>query len=138
MFAHISSLLYICSLIDANRIMKQTWTKYIKWLLPVLFILYYSDISLFIHVHIQDGTTIVHSHPFASQSDGFHHHKSLSELQLFHTLSSVSVEDGAVHSLFLQFYATPVACIAEALIYADYLISAKGDLSLRAPPSLFC
>ena len=30
--------------------------KYIKWLLPVLFIAYYSSVSLFTHVHVEmDG-----------------------------------------------------------------------------------
>ena len=27
--------------------------KYIKWLLPVLFIAYYSSVSLFTHVHVE-------------------------------------------------------------------------------------
>ena len=108
-----------------------------KWLLPVLFIAYYSMISLFIHVHIQDGTTIVHSHPFANQSDDFHHHESYAELQLFHTLSSVSVADGAVHALSLHFIAQPLGIIAEALCCPDYIARTTDVTSLRAPPCFF-
>lgn len=52
--------------------------KYIKWLLPVLFIAYYSSVSLFTHVHVEHGTTIVHAHPFKKTADGTcHHHTSL-------------------------------------------------------------
>ena len=59
--------------------------KYIKWLLPVLFIAYYSSVSLFTHVHVEHGTTIVHAHPFKKTADGTcHHHTSLAEIQLFH------------------------------------------------------
>ena len=46
-----------------NKGVRQTMRKYLKWLLPVIFIAYYSCITLFIHVHIEHGTTIVHSHP---------------------------------------------------------------------------
>lgn len=106
-----------------------------KWLLPVLFIAYYSSISLFMHVHIEHGTTIVHSHPFAKTSGGAsHHHASLSEIQLFHVLSTISVEDGAVHPFRLQFYAIQITKIIETPVYPDYLVPVQGKLSLRAPP----
>ena len=79
-----------------------------KWLLPALFIVYYSSISLFMHVHVENGTTIVHSHPFERAADcTYHHHSSLSEIQLFHLLTTVHVQDGAIHSLLLQIYVTP-------------------------------
>lgn len=109
--------------------------KYMKWLLPVIFIAYYSCIALFIHVHIENGTTIVHSHPFGKVKGGAcHHHASLSEIQLFHTLSTISVEDGAVHAYLLDFHVKQIAEIVEIPIYPDYLAPAKGKLSLRAPP----
>lgn len=115
--------------------LKQTINKYMKWLLPVIFIAYYGSISLFIHVHIEHGTTIVHSHPFDTKSDGAcHHHASLSEIQLFHILSTISVEDGAVHALLIDFLSKQIAEIVEYPVYPDYLIPLKGKLSLRAPP----
>lgn len=115
--------------------MKQTMAKYMKWLLLVLFIGYYGSISLFMHVHVEDGTTIVHSHPFRKTADGTcHHHSSLSEVQLFHLLTTVHVQDGAVHPLQLHFYALPNYKIIENPVYPDHLIPVLGKLSLRAPP----
>ena len=61
-------------------------------------------------------------------------HSSLSEIQLFHLLTTVHVEDGAVHPLLLQFYATPNYKIIENPVYPDHLIPVLGKLSLRAPP----
>ena len=79
-----------------------------KWLLPALFIVYYSSISLFMHVHVENGTTIVHSLPFERAADGtYHHHSSLSEIELSHLLTTVHVQDGAILSLLLQIYVTP-------------------------------
>ena len=94
-----------------------------KWLLPALFIVYYSSISLFMHVHVEraaDGT--------------YHHHSSLSEIQLFHLLTTVHVQDGAIHSLLLQIYVTPNYKIIDNPVYPDYLVPVLGKLSLRAPP----
>ena len=109
-----------------------------KWLLPALFIVYYSSISLFMHVHVEDGTTIVHSHPFKKTADGTcHHHSSLSEIQLFHLLTTVHVQDGAICSLLLQFYATPSYKIIENPACLDHLLPVLGKLSLRAPPPFF-
>lgn len=107
----------------------------LKWLLPLLFITYYSGVSLFTHVHIENGTTIVHAHPFKKAADGsWHHHSSLAEIQLFHLLSSLHVADGAIHSLRLQFFATQVADLSESLVLPDYVASVEGMYSLRAPP----
>lgn len=106
-----------------------------KWLLPALFIVYYSSVSLFMHVHVEHGTTIVHSHPFRKAADGtYHRHSSLAEIQLFHLLTTVHVEDGAIHSLLLQFYATPNYKIIENPVFPDHLLPVLGKLFLRAPP----
>lgn len=60
----------ICNFARSQRNMgvREKMVKYLKWLLPVIFIAYYSSITLFIHVHIEHGTTIVHSHPFGAKS----------------------------------------------------------------------
>ena len=111
--------------------------KYIKWLLPVLFIAYYSSVSLFTHVHVEHGTTIVHAHPFKKTADGTcHHHASLAEIQLFHMLSSIHVMDGAIHPLRLQFYSLEVSNLSESPVYPDHVTSVEGLRYLRAPPSL--
>ena len=79
--------------------MKARLQTYLRWILPVIFILYLGEIVSFTHVHIVNGVTIVHSHPSQDQ-DGQHKH-SLQELQLFHSLSTIVVEDG-VKSLFSE------------------------------------
>lgn len=109
--------------------------KYIKWLLPVIFITYYGSISLFMHVHIEHGTTIVHAHPFHKAANGGgHQHASLAEFQLYHHLSSLHVADGAVHTLLLPFYALPIVGIIEQPVCPAYLRPFKGGVLLRAPP----
>ena len=127
----------ICNFARSQRNMgvREKMVKYLKWLLPVIFIAYYSSITLFIHVHIENGTTIVHSHPFGKVKGGVcHHHASLSEIQLFHILTSISVEDGAVHAYQLDFQAKQIAEIVEIPVYPHYLVPVRGKLSLRAPP----
>ena len=118
-----------------NMKMRERVVKYMKWLLPMIFIAYYGSITLFIHVHIENGTTIVHSHPFGKVKGGAnHHHDSLSEIQLFHILTTISVEEGAVHAFHLDFHAKQIGEIVEIPVYPDYLAPVKGKLSLRAPP----
>lgn len=115
--------------------MRQVACTYLKWLLPVVFITYYSCVSLFIHVHIERGTTIVHSHPFGKQDGGAsHRHASWTEVQLFHVLSTLSVEDGAVHELSLHLCVQQIAEIIGQPVYPDYVQPDKGLLFLRAPP----
>lgn len=58
----------------------------------------------------------------------------LSEIQLFHLLTTVHVQDGAIHSLLLQIYVTPNYKIIDNPVYPDYLVPVLGKLSLRAPP----
>ena len=79
--------------------MKARLQTYLRWILPVIFILYLGEIVSFTHVHIVNGVTIVHSHP--SQDQYGQHKHSLQELQLFHSLSTIIVEDGAVAVLSL-------------------------------------
>jgi len=107
------------------------------WLQLVLFMVYYSSITVFIHVHIENGTAIVHAHPYQKTSDGTcHHHSSMEEILLFSTLTTINAADGAVHPLELRFLATYISEIKETPVYPDYLVSIPGKLSLRAPPVL--
>ena len=101
----------------------------------MLFIAYYGSVSLFTHVHVEQGTTIVHAHPFKKTADGTcHQHGSLAEIQLFHILSSIHAADGAIHPLHLRFYATRVHDLSEEPVYPSYVAEAVGRRSLRAPP----
>ena len=106
-----------------------------RYFLPILFVSYLVSLTFFAHVHVVNGVTIVHSHPFKKTADGIcHHHSSLSEIQLFHLLTTVHVQDGAIHSLLLQICVTPNYKIIDNPVYPDYLIPVLGKLSLRAPP----
>ena len=116
--------------------LRETVLKYIRMLLPLLFITYYSSVSLFTHVHIEQGTTIVHAHPFAASTGGAgHQHGSLAEIQLYHVLSTIVAADGAIHPLQLQYQAIQIAELSESLVYPTHLQAIVGQLYLRAPPT---
>lgn len=114
--------------------MKARLQTYLRWILPVIFILYLGEIVSFTHVHIVNGVTIVHAHP-SQDKDGQHKH-SLQELQLFHALSTITVEDGAVTVLslfdfipsFLQEIESQVFGLLRKVCFIPY--------HLRAPPVL--
>ena len=117
-------------------ILRNLLRKYLRFLLPSLFITYYSSVSFFTHVHIEQGTTIVHAHPFDTSKGGAgHQHGSLAEIQLYHQLSTIVAADGAIYPLQLQYKATLVAELSESLVYPTYLQAIAGQLYLRAPPT---
>ncbi len=111
-------------------------TNILKWILPAIFIAYYGAVSFFAHVHVEHGVTIVHSHSFDDTTGGAaHQHNSFSEIQLFHLLSSLSVEDGAVHELQLHHYTCQIASVDEQLVYPNYERPDETLQTLRAPPA---
>ena len=115
--------------------MKQRLRTFFTYFLPVLFVSYYSVITLFMHAHIENGVTIVHSHPFQRQSNGTTHHHSCSEIQLFNALSHINVQDGAVHSLDIRFFAIPLDTITTGPVCSGYTSHLPGGSLLRAPPA---
>jgi len=46
----------------------RTIRKYdlLKYILPILFIVYYSGTTLFYHTHTENGRSVSHSHPYTS------------------------------------------------------------------------
>ena len=114
-----------------NKGVRQTMRKYLKWLLPVIFIAYYSCITLFIHVHIEHGTTIVHSHPY---KPGTEHEHTTAEFQLIHMLSSIETENPSMWA----FVSVILFSYCSRLFFPSRyfcLISEKwGAHGLRAPP----
>lgn len=83
--------------------MKQYAGKISKWLLPLIFIGYFSCVSLFQHAHIVNGVIIVHSHRTADKAnEPTHQHQSAKESQLYHFLSHFNIEDGAIASLYIE------------------------------------
>ena len=68
-----------------------------RYFLPILFVSYLVSFTFFAHVHVVNGVTIVHSHPFKK---GAAHEHSTVELQLIHCLSHLRQ---TVRLLFLLF-----------------------------------
>lgn len=109
-----------------------------KWILPVLFIGYYSCISFCAHIHIENGVVILHSH-FSphGKSQTPHQHNSMEEIILFHTLSTLQATDGAVQTVAIErLFSSPFTIITTK--YALDLFSSIYKISTpRAPPAFF-
>jgi hypothetical protein len=106
--------------------------KYMKYALLILFVGYLGGLFSFTHVHIVNGVTIVHSHPF---SDDNHQHCG-SELQLLHKLSTIQhVGSFAQSNVTIKPYYAFVLSVSipEAIdINKPFLAEAA---QLRAPPT---
>ena len=83
--------------------MKRLSLNIMRCFLPVLFVSYLVSITFFAHIHVVNGVTIVHSHPFKK---GAAHKHSTVELLLVHFLSHLTTDGAAVVfalSLFIPF-----------------------------------
>ena len=99
--------------------------KYLRILLPALFIAYLGCIIAFTHVHIVNGVTIVHSHPFHKTDDGRPDHEhGYAEFQLLHQFVAI---------LLAAFYSF-IRNLSFAPVYPDYIVPFRGRRTLRAPP----
>ncbi|MCC8199338.1 MAG: hypothetical protein LIP06_12415 [Tannerellaceae bacterium] len=108
---------------------------YVKGLLALLFIVYYGCIHIFTHVHVEDGTPVVHAHPFKKNADGScHHHATQAELCLFHELSSLQIDTTGILSCSIHRYTPVCAQLYEQFTVPVYELSLRGAISLRAPP----
>lgn len=108
-----------------------------KWMLPILFIVYYAGTSYYAHIHIEDGLVILHSHPFTKSSEQkSHSHDTLEEIALFHNLSSLQVADGAVQTHHLDNDIQLVHTLLFSSLKNEIPIGELRAESLRAPPLL--
>lgn len=99
--------------------------------LPVLFVSYLVSITFFAHIHVVNGVTIVHSHPFKK---GAAHKHSTVELLLVHFLSHLTTDGAAVVfalSLFIPFILWRLHGITQ---HTHYHSPYHGVVALRAPP----
>ena len=112
--------------------MKQLYLRILKYFLPALFISYVGLVSLFVHSHVVNGVTIVHSHPF--NKDVEHTHSS-AEFQLINHLSQIWVTGAIVLSLLV----TPLLLFFLELLpdaRLQVIVSSRlTGIQLRAPPS---
>lgn len=119
---------------DNMKQMKDKIRKYMKWILPVIFIGYFGIVSLFEHAHIVDGVIVVHSHPFETLPGGAAHHHPAGQLQFFSFLSHFIAGDGCVASLTVGFLPSLLFSYAVLLFTSAFISLTKGALQLRAPP----
>jgi hypothetical protein len=113
--------------------MKTLYQNILKGLLPVLFISYLAGVTLFIHPHVVNGVTIVHSHPFNKNAE---HSHTTTEFQLIHLLSQVLIAGALFFPLLLAAYAVVLCTLFDKPESPGYTSSFRGVLSLRAPPSM--
>ena len=102
---------------------------YISSLLLALFCCYFSGISLFSHVHIVHGGTVVHSH-LGGNSDHNHSEGQYAVIDMLSLFQSEAAGDLLRISSPL-FYSSEI-CIG--YIAQDILNDATSLLSLRGPP----
>lgn len=102
-----------------------------RYFLSVLFVTYMASIAFFAHVHVVNGVTIVHSHPFKKGSP--HQHTTV-ELLLIHFLSNLTT-DGECGTTFLLLFSPVLLCVFSGFLqYKRYYSPYHGVVSLRAPP----
>ncbi len=87
------------------------------------------------HVHVEEGTMIVHSHPFSkTTSNASHQHQSLAEILFLHQLSTVNVADSFIYSFEIQASNQEIIEIAYKITDPFFLLPHQTHLSLRGPP----
>lgn len=113
--------------------MKRLFLNITRYFLPILFVSYLVSLTFFAHVHVVNGVTIVHSHPFKK---GAAHQHSTVELIHIHFLSHLTTDGAAVIfalSLFIPFLlCLLLGCPQHTHSHAPY----HGVTALRAPPAI--
>lgn len=90
----------------------------LKWAMLLIFMQYSACISFFMHSHIVNGVTIIHSHPYQADDNGNPTHgHTTAELQLINVLSSFH---------FVLIFVALVLLI-RPLIYKKLFIPKKQD-----------
>ena len=109
--------------------------KRLRVLLPVLFILYFCNLSFFTHLHIINGVTIVHSHPYQTDSEGNPtHNHSTKEIQLIDALSTFYSVGAFVLSVTSLLFNLWQKDLSTPYFFHFYGASQASCLRLRAPP----
>jgi hypothetical protein len=106
-----------------------------RFLLLILFMGYYSSITLFYHAHLVNGEIIVHSHPFSKTKQGPfqpHSHSSAAYVLIQH-LMQANWENGPD---FPQIPEPVIAPCENKISYTSPLIASDlySIAQLRAPP----
>ncbi len=109
----------------------------LKIALPVLFIYYAASVSLFVHTHVVNGVTIVHSHPYSKNSDGNPAHAhSGTQIELIHQLSTFFAADQIVSSIVIVSFFQLLEVILP-FVFCSISKGIAGGLSRLRPPPAF-
>lgn len=107
-----------------------------RLLLLLLFVGYYSSVTLFFHAHLVNGVVVVHSHPFQKSTGNgptqSHSHSS-SALVLIQHLNQLLWESGPAATALPE----PVVFNYEGHLICNLLPATAGNgtyTQLRAPP----
>ena len=98
-----------------------------RYFLPILFISYLASITFFTHVHVVNGVTIVHSHPF---KQGTAHQHSTVELLHIHILSHL-IADSATVVFALPLFVSGAYTFSCSLSWSDSTACSACYLSFR-------
>ena len=111
--------------------MSKNLKNIIKYLLPAIFISYMVGISFFMHTHIINGVTIVHSHPFDNDLE---HSHNKSEFELINGFNTTSFIDNIIAEVLQNPFLNLIAIFSEAMNSDHYHVEELQCISLRAPP----
>ena len=104
-----------------------------RYFLPILFISYLASITFFTHVHVVNGVTIVHSHPF---KQGTAHQHSTVELLHIHILSHLIADSATVVFALPLFVSFLLCLLLGSLPHTHFHAHYNGVTALRAPPAI--
>lgn len=112
--------------------MKKMCMNFLRMMLPVLFVLYTGMIVSFTHVHIINGVTIVHAHPY--NDDSPNHTHTGTELQLLHQLSTIQQIGSCTFDYVIKpFYSYETTLDTQPVAHR-HICKAYEAIRLRAPP----
>ena len=113
---------------------------FLRFTLLILFVSYYSGVTLFYHAHMINGQVIVHSHPYRPSGNGQNsqqtHNHSKAAYVLIHQLNQICWES------FHYVPQIPDPVVILCAYQSDYKSSfvpfnSFPGLFLRAPPAFF-
>ncbi len=119
-------------------IYNQYITRLFKLLLLVLFIGYYSGISLFGHIHIVGGHVIVHSHFYKTTADSSNsatnHSHQESDFELIQSFNKVSYDDIVINCVYQKPLSVLLSIFVCSPSIEQYTVTLYS-IPARAPPA---
>lgn len=109
--------------------------KYLRIALPLLFISYLGCLIAFTHVHIVNGVTIVHSHPYQKNDDGTPKKEhNYAEFQLLHQLSTIQISGATFAQVLIAAFLATFCVLSTCPVYRITFVPSWGRFRFSAPP----